>query len=43
MMRFDLGKEVDASLNMKELLVAIGIAVALFGGLALFKTLLMMV
>lgn len=34
---------VDAELSLKEFLVAVGIAVALFGGLALFKYLLMMI
>lgn len=42
-MRFGMGNEVDVQLTWKEMLWAIGIAVVMFGGLALFKTLLMMI
>lgn len=42
-MKFRLGNEVDADLSLKDLLIAIGISVAAFGGLALFKWLLMMI
>ncbi len=42
-MRFNLGNEVDVDLGIKEMLIAVGIAVVLFGGLAAFKALLMMI
>ena len=42
-MRFGLGRETDITLDLKEFLTAAGLAVALIGGLALFKALLMMI
>ena len=42
-MRFNLGHEVDVDLGIKEMLIAVGIAIVLFGGLAAFKALLMMI
>ena len=42
-MKFTLGNETEISLNWKEMLVAVGLSVVAFGGLAVFKALLMMI
>ena len=42
-MKFRLGNEVEADLNIKEMLMTVAIAVVGLGGLALFKALLMMI
>lgn len=42
-MKFYLGHEVDVELGLKEMLIAVGIAAVLIGGLVAFKALLMMI